>query len=313
MRILKPRALRRNDVIGICAPASPPDAASKIERGIAYIERLGYRIEVGRNVFRRRGYLAGSDAQRAADLNELFANRHVKAIFTVRGGYGSHRILPYLDYPAIRRNPKLLVGYSDITALQLAIFANCGLVSLSGPMVASNMAGGLRGKAEEYFWQCLSSARPLPSIQLRTYGDKGSARHSAQTGRLLGGNLSIVHSLLGTRYLPTRDPIILLLEEIEERPYRIDRMLNHLNLTGLLARSRGVVLGRFTDCRPEKGKPSLTLTQVFEDAFQDFTGPILSGLHYGHVGGSLAMPLGVRAAVDGQRGTLRFLEPLVLL
>src|SRR5207302_6798876 len=148
MRIIKPGALHRGDIIGICSPASAPASDHDLSRGIAYLERLGYRVELGKHVRLKRGYLAGTDAQRASDLNELFANRKVKAIFTARGGYGSHRILPLLNYPVIRRNPKILVGYSDITALQFALMAKVGLVTYSGPMLAQGMSAGLGGRVE---------------------------------------------------------------------------------------------------------------------------------------------------------------------
>ena len=162
MRIIKPQALRRGDIIGICAPASPPSSEDKITKGIAYLERLGYHVQLGRSVYHKHGYLAGSDSQRASDLNELFVNPKVKAIFTVRGGYGVHRILPLLNYNLIKRNPKILVGYSDISALQLALFTKTGLVTFSGPMVAVEMASGLKGETEEFFWRCLPLQNPQP-------------------------------------------------------------------------------------------------------------------------------------------------------
>ncbi|MBI4546598.1 MAG: LD-carboxypeptidase [Ignavibacteriae bacterium] len=305
---MKPKALRRGDVIGICAPGSPPSSAEKIDRGIAYLERLGYHVELGRNLYRKRGYLAGSDTQRTEDLHELFANRNVKAMFTVRGGYGSHRILNLLNYNLIKRNPKIFVGYSDVTALQLTLFRKTGLVSFSGPMVAVEMAAGLRGEAEEHFWRILTSTKPLPPLKGKTNERLSRRKPKSVTGRLIGGNLSIVAALLGTRYFPTINNLILLLEEIDERPYRIDRMLQQIQLSDLFQRLSGIVLGKFKDCVPERGKPSLTLQQVFRDSFKDFNCPILSDIRYGHINNSLTIPLGVRVRINAQTRKLEFLE-----
>src|SRR6267378_2398488 len=312
MRIIKPGALHRGDIIGVCSPGSAPASDHDLSRGIAYLERLGYRVELGKHLRFKRGYLAGSDAQRASDVNDLFANRKVKAIFTARGGYGSHRILPLLNYPVIKRNPKILVGYSDITALQLALMAKVGLVTYSGPMVAAEMAAGFGGSAEEWFWRCLTSRQALPSMQAKVLRHGPQRKRHAQTaGRLIGGNLSVVAASVGTPYFPRISSPILLLEEIDERPYRIDRMLQQMLLAGAFDRARGVVLGSFVDCRPAKGKPSLTLRQVFLDTFAGFNFPVLEGVRYGHVKNSLTMPLGVRVRLNASRGQIAFLESAV--
>src|SRR5579862_4304183 len=204
MGVLKPKALHRGDVIGIAAPASPPGSEELLAKGIRYLERLGYRVELGSHIYHRHGYLAGSDDQRLADLHSLFANRKVKAIFTVRGGYGTMRILPRLDFALIKRNPKIFVGYSDITALQLAMFKALRLVTFSGPMVAAEMAEGLRGESEEHFWRCLTSVSAPKKITIaarkKSVFSKGTA-----TGRILGGNLSMISALVGSRYYPSPD------------------------------------------------------------------------------------------------------------
>ncbi len=311
MNIIRPKALRRGDVIGICSPASAPSSEESLSRGIAYLERLGYRVELGRNAFRKRGYLAGTDAQRAADVNELFANRNVKAIISARGGYGSHRILPLLKYRTIRQNPKILVGYSDITALQLALMARTGLVTFTGPMVAPDLSPGLSGTAEEWFWRCLTSTHPLPSLRVGGRKTRRSGRRVSSAGRVVGGNLSVVASSVGTPYFPDLSAPILLLEEIDERPYRIDRMLRQIKLAGILERSKGIILGEFVNCRPERGKPSLTLQQVFADTFGEASGPVIEGLHYGHVDNLLMMPLGIRVVLDTAAGRIRFAEAAV--
>ncbi|MBI1806850.1 MAG: LD-carboxypeptidase [Ignavibacteria bacterium] len=308
MRIIKPKRLRPGDTIGICAPSSPPTSATSIDKGIAYIESLGFRVEVGKNVFRKSGYLAGSDAQRAADLNALFANPKVHAIFTVRGGYGAHRILPHLDYSSIKRNPKIVLGYSDITAIHLALFSKVGLVSFSGPMVAVEMCEGLKGETEELFWRALMSRNPMPPFRRKADKHIRLKNGRLATGRLLGGNLSLMAALVGTRFFPHITNPIYLLEETDERPYRIDRMLQQMNLGGLFQHVGGMALGVFTDCDPTKGKPSLSLRRVFQDTFQATRCPIVSGFQYGHIKNSLPFPIGIRVALDGRKGTLQFLE-----
>lgn len=308
MHIIKPNRLRHGDIIGICAPASPPASEATLNRGIVYLEKLGFRIELGKNVLRKNGYLAGSDKQRAADLNSLFANSTVKAIFTVRGGYGSHRILRLLDYNIIKRNPKIFVGYSDITAIQFALLAKCGLVTFSGPMVATEMSEKLSGKIEEQFWNCLMSTKPPSFIKGKNGSITSIKKNKVVSGRLLGGNLSLITSLIGTPYFPICKNNILMLEEIDEKPYRIDRMLNHMKLAGVFDKIEGVALGDFSGCHPEKGKPSLTLSKVFRDTFQNYPFPIISGVPYGHIKASLPFPVGVKVRFNGDKNILEFLE-----
>jgi len=305
MKIVKPKALRKGDVIGIAAPASPPESEERLEKGIRYLERLGYRIVLGSHLHRRRGYLAGTDRERASDLYELFSHPDVKAIFTARGGYGCMRILPYLDYSFIRRHPKILVGYSDITALQMALFAKAGLVTFSGPMVAVEMADGLSGKREEQFWRTLTSTKPPGKVHVERWNNPTKKNPA---GRIIGGNLSLVAALATTPYFPKANNHILLLEEIGERPYRIDRMLQQISLSGIFKKTNGIVLGSFKDCGPEAGKPSLTLNEVIEQTFQPFTFPVVGRLPYGHTKKSLTIPLGVRVHLDVSGGSVEFLE-----
>ena len=311
MKLLKPKALRRADIIGICAPASPPNSEASLSRGISYLEQLGYRVEIGKNVWRKRGYLAGSDTQRASDLNDFFSNPKIKAIFSVRGGYGSHRILPLLNYNLIKRHPKILVGYSDITALQLTLFAKAGLITFSGPMVASEMAEGLSGNAEELFWRCLTSSKPIGFLRGKREKVYGPGKQKTASGRLLGGNLSLTAALVGTPYFPTFDKSILLLEEIDERPYRIDRMLQQLKLAGVLRRTKGIVLGSFINCVAERGKPSLTLRQALEKSLPQPYPLVVSGFHYGHVKNSLTFPIGIRVQLHSRTNAVQFLEASV--
>jgi muramoyltetrapeptide carboxypeptidase len=312
MKIIKPHALKKRDIIGICAPASAPDTRENLQRGVRYLERLGYRVKLGKNLSQRHGYLAGTDKQRAADMNDLFADPQVKAIFAARGGYGSHRILPLLNYPLIQKHPKIFVGYSDITALQLAMFAKTGLVTFSGPMVASNLGMKLNGKAEESFWDILTSPTiPIP-LSCPEKLSQPSLAVKISTGRMLGGNLSLVAALVGTKYFPPVHDIILLLEEIDERPYRIDRLLQQIRLAGILNRSKGIALGQFVGCVPGRGKSSLTLSQVFREVFATFRYPVLGGIHYGHIKNTLTIPIGILSRLKNHSGKIEFLEAPVL-
>jgi muramoyltetrapeptide carboxypeptidase len=310
MAIIKPKALRRGDVIGIAAPASPPASEEALAKGIRYLEQLGYRIELGPHIYHRRGYLAGTDDERTSDLHHLFANRKVNAIFTVRGGYGAMRVLPKLDFTLIRRNPKILLGYSDITALQLALFAKIGLVTFSGPMVSVEMAEGLNGAAEERLWDTLRSTRPPEEIKIKqrelAVYEKGSA-----AGRILGGNLTMISALVGSRYLPGDERHLLLMEEIDEKPYRIDRILLQMKRTKFLSAAQGVILGKFIGCEPAPGKPSLSLEQIFQDIFGPYDIPVMGHIHLGHVKNPLTIGIGIKARMSSTKGTLKFLEGAV--
>ena len=312
MKPIKPAKLNRGDLIGLIAPASAPTSEDKIVRGGEYLERLGYRVKLGKNIRAVRGYLAGSDAQRASDINAMFADKQVKAIIAVRGGYGTPRLLPLIDYSLVKRNPKILVGYSDLTALQLALYKKTGLVSFSGPMAGVEMFKEIDPFTEEHFWQIITSAKATGTVRnpdsrpMKVIG-KGTAR-----GILLGGNLSLMASIAGTPYLPSFKNSILFFEEIGEESYRFDRMLNQLALAGILEAARGIVVGELTDIKPsDPSKPFLAADKIISDHFFSFSKPILTGLVYGHVARKLTMPIGIKASLDATQGSFKFLESAV--
>lgn len=313
MTILKPHAIKKGDVIGIVAPASAPTDQEVIETGAEYFERLGYHVKFGTNVRAMRGYLAGTDEQRAHDINAMFADASVKAIVAVRGGYGTPRLLDLLNYPLIKKNPKIVVGYSDITALQLAIYRKTGLVTFSGPMAGIEMARGIDPFTEEHFWRMLTSTKKAgvvhnPDDQPFTCVQKGKT-----TGVLLGGNLSLICSITGTPYMPHFKHSILFLEEVEEDTYRFDRMLCQIHLAGILQNANGIVIGELTDVKPsDMTKPHLTTDEVVDDYFGTLAKPIVRGLVYGHVPRKLTMPIGITASMDATRGTLSFIESAVI-
>jgi muramoyltetrapeptide carboxypeptidase len=311
MNLLKPPRLRRGDLIALISPASAPSTPEKIEKAVRYLESLGYRTIIGKNALAQRGYLAGTDEQRASDLNEMLNNRNVKAIIALRGGYGTPRLLPRVDYRAVRRNPKILVGYSDLTALQLAMHRKTGLVTFSGPMAAVEMWNSMDRYTEENFWsiltsqtrRALSNPSDRPAIPLR----KGNAE-----GRLMGGNLALIISVLGTPYAPDFHRSILIVEDIDEAPHRVDRMLMHLENAGILKKLRGLVYGQFTDCVPsDASAPHFTVEEVLLEFAIRAKIPVLGGLQYGHISKKLTIPLGIRAKLDVSEGVLTMLEAAV--
>lgn len=312
MRVIKPNHLRKGDLIGLISPASSPDNLEKINEGVKYFERLGYRVIVGKNVGKYRGYLAGKDEERVEDLHSMFNNKDVKAIFCVRGGYGSIRLLDKIDFNLIKRNPKIFVGYSDITTLQLAIFRKTGLVTFSGPMAAVDFAGEVNPYTEEVFWRMVTSTKPFgklknPESERICCLNKGEAK-----GILLGGNLSLITSLIGTPFMPDFTKAILFMEEVDEKPYRIDRMLAQLKLNKIFDKVSGIILCNFTNCEEtDSNKKSLSLNDVIGDYFEQLKKPVVYNLAYGHINPKNTMPIGVKASIDCRKCSIEILEACV--
>jgi muramoyltetrapeptide carboxypeptidase len=310
--LLKPPRLRPGDVIGVIVPASPVKN-ELLEKGIRYLEQCGYRVQLGRYVFRQNGYLAGLDKERAEDFNRMFRDRKVKAIFCARGGYGTPRLLPLLDYRAIRANPKIFVGYSDITAIQLAILRHARLVTFSGPMVAAEMGKGLDPFTEEKFWRMLTHSEPFGNLARPDGEEYETISAGKASGPLIGGCLSLVVCLLGAPQFPNVNGSIFFVEEIGEAPYRIDRNMTQLREAGILKRISGFLLGQTIDCIPSDDTPSLTITEVMRDMIRPLKIPALSGLDYGHGKVKYTLPLGVRAdlKVGRSKQQLRIIESAV--
>jgi muramoyltetrapeptide carboxypeptidase len=305
MTFLIPDRLQKGDVIGIVSPASPLDDPSRLDAGVRYLEQLGYRIKVGVNVGKRSGYLAGTDQERADDLNGMFEDRSVKAIFCLRGGYGSPRLLPLLRYPMIKRNPKIFVGYSDITALQLALLARCGLVTFQGPMVGVDMIGSMDPVAEDSLWTTLTHPSRGTTIGTGRIAVRGRGP-ALRRGPILGGNLSLAVSLLGSKFSPEYDDALICLEETGEEPYRIDRMMLHLTITGSLTVASAIVSGSFTACEPRNAnQSSASWEEVLKDYAFRSSIPLVSGLPFGHMKGMITLPIGVLGRLDLKTGLLQ--------
>jgi muramoyltetrapeptide carboxypeptidase len=311
MKILKPPALKKGDVIGIVSPASSPDDFTRIEQGVKYLESLGYRVKLGKHIFKRYGYLSSTDDERADDLNEMFADEKVKAIICVRGGYGTPRLLDKVDYNLIKKKPKIFVGYSDITALQLAILKKTGLVTFSGPMLAVDIYSNFNSFAEDFFWRILTSRERKLEIKNPNGVELNTLKSGKATGTLLGGNLSLIASIMGTKYQPSFNGSVLVIEDIGEEPYRIDRYLSQLKNSGVLYKINACILGQFTDCAPKEPEKSLTLEQIFNDYLGNLRIPVISNLSYGHIPQKLTLPLGARVRVDAKRQKITIIESVL--
>lgn len=313
MQALKPARLKRGDVIGLIAPASAPSAEEKISKGIRYLEDLGYRVKVAENARAKHGYLAGTDAQRIADLNGMLRDPQVKAIFALRGGYGTPRLLPFVDYAAVRRQPKILVGYSDLTGLQMALYRKTGLVTFSGPMPAVEFWKPQDASSEEHFWRVVTSTKRVGKLLNPADAPLRTIHAGVQEGPLLGGNLSLIVSSLGTPYTPTYRGAVLALEDIDEEPYRLDRMFTHLRNAGILKNLHGLLMGHCTGWMPsDPTKPMLKLDEMLAEVYPWVKAPTVENFQYGHIPCKVTLPLGLLTRVDSKRREITVLESAVV-
>ena len=313
MNLIKPPKLRKGNVIGLIAPASTPSSEEKIKKGSAYLEQLGYRVRFGKYIRNTHGYLAGTDEERAADFNNMVYDKDVKAIFAIRGGYGTPRILQMIDYSSLKKHPKIIVGYSDITALQLAIYRKIGLITLSGPMTGVEMWKGMDPYTEENFWRLLTSTKKIGLLKNPAEEHLKILNHGKTRGRLLGGNFSLLACLIGTPFMPELRHSILVLEDVEEAPHRIDRMLAQLLNAGVLHKLAALVFGKFTDCNPSDPKEShLTINNVLEEYAAKLKCPVITNFQYGHDQRKLTIPIGLQTTLDTTRNHITIMEGAVV-
>ena len=290
----KPPPVRPGDLIGIVAPGAAVEEGV-IHAGVRALEGAGYRIRLGRSVLKRTGYLAGTDAERLADLVDMFEDREVGAILAARGGYGSGRLLPLFDPVIAERHPKAFVGYSDLTFLLTQLVQRAGLVSFHGPMLAGleqNRDGGAALLA------LLSGDRAGWNLSARSIVQPGMAE-----GMVVGGCLSILVAALGTPYAIETDGRLLFIEDVNEKPYRIDRMLTQLRQAGKLDAVAGVIFGEMQGCVSGPAE-AVSVVDVLRDAFATARYPVVFGLSSGHGGGATTLPLGIRARLAGERLSL---------
>ena len=316
--LLKPRRLQAGDLVGVVAPATATYQQVELDIVRESLEALGLKVRLGAHVMNRYGSLAGADKDRAADINGFFADRDIRAVLPTRGGWGSARLLPHLDFDAIRRNPKIVLGYSDITALLNSIHARTGLVTFHGPN------GGGRWDAYSLDWtkRVLFGGEVVTYANPKTTNDRNVVTQNDNRarvitpgkarGRLLGGNLSVLTGILGSPFVPDFTDAILVLEDVEEQPYRVDRMMTSLKLAGILGRVRGVVFGTCSDCNPGAGYASFTLEEILNDHLKPLNVPAWQGAMIGHNMPQWTLPVGLDVEIDAGAGTITMTEPAVV-
>lgn len=312
MQVIKPTRLKKGDTIGLISPASSPDDLSKVEESTKYFEKLGYKVKVGKNVGNYLGYLAGTDDKRLEDLHSMFSDKTVKAIMCLRGGYGAFRLLDKINYKMIQKNPKIFVGYSEITALQNAIFSKTGLITFAGPMPAVDFVNSISPFTEEWFWKVVTSNKKIGKVKYPENSKMPFINKGTADARILGGNLAVFSSMLGTDFFPDMKDKILLLEDIDEKPYKIDRMLNQLRLAKVFKGLKGVILGRFVECyEQDPNKKTLSLGEVIEHYFKVLKIPTIYTFPHGHIKDFITIPIGLKIGLNATKGTVEFLENAV--
>lgn len=310
-----PAVLRRGDVIQIVAPAGPIQQRDGLERGIAVLERMGFRTRFEPRIFESSRYLAGSDRDRAEELMRAFEDPTVSGVMALRGGYGCARLIPYLDESRLRPHPKVFIGFSDLTTLHLYFLRRFGWVTFHGPMAATPSLGSIAPDQEEHLLQVWTNPgyRPVLAFDQLEGWSAGSAE-----GILTGGCLSIIVSSIGTPYEIETEGRILFIEEVGELPYRLDRMLTHLRLAGKLDSVAGIVLGTFPDCDPMDGADQHSGTwvgysalDVVREIVSPLGTPVLANFPAGHTLQNWALPLGSTVRIDADRRTLEITGPAV--
>jgi muramoyltetrapeptide carboxypeptidase len=308
MALIKPHRLKDDSTIGIIAPAGPPDK-SRLKKGVRFIEDRGFRVRVFPQVKRKTGYLAGDDAARAEAVNEAFADRGINAIFCARGGYGSLRILPRLDFRTIKANPKIFLGYSDITVLLLSIYRATGLVTFHGPMPAVELGRLKRPYTMESLFGSLQRKNPAGEIK-KAKGYRISRINSGKvSGRIVGGNLCLMARLIGTGLLPSFRNRLVFFEDTEEEPYRIDGYLSQLLQTTDFGQAAGYIIGEFTRTESKYGQSAgWTVRQVINDYFRGMKKPCIYGFPCGHGREKITIPMGIKVSLDADKRKVVFEE-----
>jgi len=300
---MKPRVLKVGDTIGVVAPSSPSKLGESEIVG-KLLKEFGFKAKLGKSCFSSYGYLAGSDEIRANDINNMFLDTEVDGIICLRGGYGTPRILDKLDYDLISKNPKVFVGYSDITAIHIALNNKCDLVTFHGPMVASDIAKQFDDFSKLSFLKAITTTEPMGEL----YNPEGEQIECLEggiaEGKIVGGNLSLIAATIGTPYEINTKGKLLFIEDIDERPYRVDRMLTQLRLAGKLEQCSGIILGDFNNCIPNECEDSLTLMEVFMDIIKPLGKPTIYNFKAGHCEPKITVPFGVDAILDANEGQL---------
>lgn len=298
--MIHPEPLKKGDKIALIAPSSPI-AEERIKPAINAMESLGFEVVIGESCTSKKGFLAGEDRNRADDINTMFADKSIKGIFAMRGGYGSARLLDLLDYKTIRKNPKVFAGYSDITALHVAFNQKCDLITFHAPMPASEFYEGTDEYTMNFFEKNIFCNNSLgimenPNEQKIETLVKGNAE-----GRIIGGNLTLLASSIGTKYEVDTKGKILFLEDVDEVPYSIDRMLLQLKQSGKFKDAAGIILGQWTRCEAENKENSLELNEIFKELIATENKPTIYNIACGHSTPTMTIPMGAFSKIcDGK-------------
>jgi muramoyltetrapeptide carboxypeptidase len=297
-----PGALKEGDTVALIAPGSSiPE--EKIEKAKANLLSLGLKVKEGLFIREKYGYTAGKDHERIADIHWAFGDTSIDGIWCIRGGYGCTRLLPFLDYNLIKKNPKIMIGYSDITALHMAIFEKTGLTTFHGPVGSSEFTPF----TIEYLKKMLFSPFVGQPITHKDPDKVIALSPGVAEGKLIGGNLSLISAMCGTKYLPSAKGKIVLLEDIDEKPYRIDRMLIQLEQAWNIKKAKGILLGEFKDCDSDSDR-SLTLLETIENHFKNCGIPVLYNVPLGHIDDQATYPIGIEVRMDTDRKEILLLE-----
>lgn len=316
--LIKPPRLKTGAVVGIISPASATFVQEELDIVIDAVRGLGLVPKLAPHARDRYGYLAGTDTERAADINQFFQDKQIAALLPIRGGWGCSRILPYLDYQIIHQNPKIIIGFSDITSLILGINARSQLVTFHGP----NGLTSWRKPQTEYFRRVLFNGELVTFVNSKDGDDADrlmQVKNRIQTitpgkarGKLIGGNLSVLSGIVGSPYLPNMAGAILFLEDTGENIYRLDRLMTHLKIAGVFDKLAGFIFGQCPGCTPDADYGSLTLEEVVWGHIQPLKIPAFYGAAIGHLENIVTLPIGLNVEIDATKGAIAMLEPAVI-
>jgi len=301
------KRLSLGDTIGLISPASP-ESIEAIQKAILFLKNVGFNVIEGKHLYDRWGYLAGKDKDRATDIMEMFKNDDVDMILCIRGGYGSSRILPYLDFDIIKKHPKIFAGFSDITVFLNSFYEECNLTTFHSPMGTSNLEEDETFKS--FIFTFMEGYKPYTIKNPAEFATKCINSGIAE-GTLIGGNLGLICNSLGTPYEIDMKDKILFIEEVNEAPYRVDRILTQLLLSKKIQQCKGIILGQFKGCDLEHYERSLTLEEVFHDRLYNLDIPMFSGFCSGHDYPKLTLPIGARVKMDANAGIIHVMEAVV--
>lgn len=306
---IKPPALKAGDTVAITSPAGAVWDENQIEIFTKILNEIGFNVVLGKTLKEKFGYFAGTDDFRANEINELFSNKNIKGIFCMKGGWGCARILDKIDYNIILKNPKVLIGFSDITSLLIAITAKTGLITFHGPVGNSGW--------NDFTKTIFSNVTMIPkayNFPVNPLSEEKTVtiNPGIVSGDLFGGNLTVLAGIIGSAYLPDWKNKILFLEESKEEPYNIDRMLTQLKLSGILNAISGFIFGKCAKCEAEEPLKAFTFNQVITQHIQPLGIPAFTGAMIGHIENKLTVPLGIRATIDADKGTIKLEESAVI-